>query len=117
MRRSVANCSVTLLVVISLGLVLVSAQLVLPARVDSREVPYGLEDGGDPDALDGAMDEMTGLVQTPEVGAQDAAGPSCSQISQGRPSRVEPRVIWLRRERRELVLRLWFSIASLVLAF
>jgi hypothetical protein len=103
-----------------IGIVLMAAQLALPARVESREVPYGFEDGGDPDALDGAMavtDEMTGLVQTPEVGAQDAGGPSGSQISQGRPSRVEPRVICLRRERRELVLRLWLSIASLVFAF
>jgi len=120
MRRSVANCSVTLLVVISLGLVLVSAQLVLPARVDSREVPYAFEDGGDPDMPDRVTrvtDKMEGLLSASEVGIQDMANPTHSETNLGSPSRVGSGVIHARVGYRRLVLRLWFSIASLVLAF
>jgi hypothetical protein len=120
MRSSVANCSVTFLAVALIGIVLMAAQLALPARVDSRQVPYGFEDGGDPDAPDQVTritDTMESIVPVTGAGAPDAASPSSSRISQGSASRVEPRVICLRRERRDLVFRLGFSIASLVLAF
>ena len=120
MRRSVANCSVTLLVVISLGLVLVFGQLALPGPVDCRETPYGFEDGGDPDMPDRVTwvtDKMEGLLSASEAGIQEMPDPTGNQTNLGSPSRVGSGVIHARVGYRRLVLRLWFSIASLVLAF
>jgi hypothetical protein len=119
MRRSVANCSVTLLVVISLGLVLVFGQLALPGPVDCRETPYGFEDGGDPDAPDQVRvltDRMEGLLSASEAGIQEMPDPTGNQTNLGSPSRVDSRAIHTQAGYRGLVFRLWFSIASLVFA-
>jgi hypothetical protein len=92
----------------------------LPARVDSREVPYSFEDGGDPDAPDQVRvvtDKMEGLRSAPEVRTQYMADPSDVQTDFGSPFRVYSKGICLWWQWRDLVFRLWFSIASLVSAF
>jgi hypothetical protein len=81
MRKSVANYSATLLAVTLIGLVLMSAQLALPAKVESREIPYAAEDSRDSGMSDQAMlvtDKIEGLVSVSEAEAQGLLTPSGS---------------------------------------
>jgi len=119
MRRLAAECPFTLFAVALVCLVLASGQLVLPARVDCRTIPYGSEDGGDPDMPDQVMaatieTESGRFSDFPIVEDGAFVSSRAGVDSRSHAGRV---AVSHHAIQREFLFRLWFSLASIGFAY
>lgn len=120
MRKSMAKCSVTLFALTLVWLILILAQVALPARAYSRQIPVGLEDGGDPDMPDQVMvvkDKFGGQVSADGIEALEPAEFSADRLNLRFESHVRLCVTRSQTERGMITLRFWLILSPLVHVF